>query len=465
MSHKPGKVYLVDDDADLRAATAQWLELSGYRVEVFCDAPSALAQLDSGLEGVVVSDVRMPKMDGMEFLTRINALDPDLPVVLITAHGDVQMAVEAMRQGAYDFLEKPFEPEQLLESIQRASEKRRLVMENRTLRRRLNGNRDIEQQLIGDCAAMQRLRSELLDVADTEAPVLILGETGTGKEVVAQCLHNYASRNSGKFVAVNCGAIPENMVESELFGHERGAFTGAERRRIGRFEYAAGGTLFLDEIGTMPLALQVKVLRSLQEREVVRIGSNEPQAIDIRLVSATNTDLLTECSAGRFREDLYYRINVVELRVPPLRERGGDILLLFDYFLAQAAACYKRPSIALQSIDTALLMAHAWPGNVRALKNIAERCILSSLPAEQRLTAMLGRCGQTASGPDSSSLQELMRHHEHCLLEQTLTRHRGDVQAVMTELNLPRRTLNEKMTRHNLERRDFTQAPTGKILP
>jgi len=374
------KVYLVDDDADLRAATAQWLELAGYQVEVFCDAPSALAKLDPELEGVVVSDIRMPKMDGMEFLARLNRLDPDLPVVLITAHGDVRMAVAAMRQGAYDFLEKPFEPERLLEIIQRASEKRRLVMENRDLRRRLNGSRNIEQRLIGNCPAMRRLHREILDIAATEAPVLIQGETGTGKEVVAHCLHDFGTRHDNRYVAVNCGAIPENMVESELFGHERGAFTGADRRRIGRFEYAQGGTLFLDEIGSMPLPLQVKLLRVLQEREIVRIGSNEPLPIDIRLISASNTDLLAECSAGRFREDLYYRINVVELRVPPLRERGADILLLFDYFVTRAAASYQRPAVSLPPAAANRLMAHNWPGNVRELKNVAERFVLSSLP-------------------------------------------------------------------------------------
>jgi two-component system C4-dicarboxylate transport response regulator DctD len=256
-------------------------------------------------------------------------------------------------------------------------------------------------------------------------------------------------------VAVNCGAVPENMFESELFGHERGSFTGADRRRIGRFEYAQGGSLFLDEIGTMPLPLQVKLLRVLQEREIVRIGSNEPLPIDIRLVSATHTDLLAECSEGRFREDLFYRINVVELRVPPLRERGADILLLFDYFVAQAATTYKRPAVPLQPTDANLLMAHHWPGNVRELKNIADRFILSSLSAEERLASILGTAGTGTVTVDNSSLQELLRQHERCLLEQSLRRHKGDVQAVMEEFNLPRRTLNEKMARLNLERKDF----------
>ncbi len=455
MTDGHNQVYLVDDDAEMRAATAQWLELSGYEVESFPDAPTALNQLTREFDGVVVSDIRMPKMDGMVFLSRLHNLDPDLPVVLLTAHGDVQMAVDAMQKGAYDFIEKPFEPEHLLDVVQRAGEKRRLVMENRELRRRLSGVADIEQRLIGNSAGIRRLREEILDIADTDAPVLIQGETGTGKEVVARCLHEFGARKEGKYVAVNCGAVPENIFESELFGHERGAFTGADRLRIGRFEYAQGGILFLDEIGTMPLPLQVKVLRALQEREVVRIGSNEAQPIDIRLISATNKDLLTKCAAGTFREDLYYRINVVELRVPPLREREEDILLLFDYFAVQAAENYNRPENSLLDADIGLLMNHDWPGNVRELKNIAERYVLSSIPKGQRLASVLRYPNQDIPTREISSLQNLMRNYERLLLEQTLLRHKGDVQAVMDALDLPRRTLNEKMTRHNLERKNF----------
>jgi len=449
------RVYLVDDDAEMRASTTQWLELAGHEVRVFVDAPSALAEIDADLDGVVVTDVRMPKMDGMSFLARLTALDADLPVILVTAHGDVEMAVEAMRRGAYDFIEKPFEPERLLDILQRAGEKRRLVLENRELRRRLDGPGDLEQRLIGNCPGIRRLREEILDIAATDAPVLIQGETGTGKEVVARCLHEYSTRKQGRYVAVNCGAVPESMYESELFGYEKGAFTGADKRRIGRFEYAHGGTLFLDEIGTMPLPLQVKVLRALQEREVVRIGGNEPQAVDLRLISATNADLQAECAAGRFRRDLYYRINVVELRVPPLRERGGDILLLFDYFCARAAETYRRPAPPLQPDAAGRLMAHDWPGNVRELKNIAERYVLSSLSGEQRLAAVLGGARPVASETPRTGLQELLRQYERQLLEQSLARHRGDIQAVLDELGLPRRTLNEKMSRHQLDRRNF----------
>lgn len=449
------KIYLVDDDTEMRTATVQWLELCGFSVRSFPDAVSLLEFVEDSVDGIVVTDLKMPKMDGMTLLARLRTVDADLPVVLITAHGDVQMAVEAMRLGAYDFIEKPFDPERLLDVVQRACEKYRLILENRDLRRQLSQPLGIEQRLIGNSTVLRRLRDEIEDVADTDAPVLIQGETGTGKEVVARCLHEFGSRGKGKYVAVNCGAIPDNMFESELFGHERGAFTGADRQRIGRFEYAQGGVLFLDEIGSMPLPLQVKVLRALQEREIIRIGSNEPKPLDVRLISATNQDLPAACQARTFREDLYYRINVVEIRVPPLRERGDDVLLLFDYFAGQAAQAYQRPEISLPVADIGLLMNHDWPGNVRELKNIAERYVLSSLPLTQRLATILRRPETEAVHAGGRSLQDLMKNHERLLLEQALRRHGGDIQAVMDDLDLPRRTLNEKMTKHHLNRRDY----------
>jgi two-component system C4-dicarboxylate transport response regulator DctD len=447
-------IYLIDDDADMRSATTLWLELSGYQVQTFSDAVSALELLTADFSGVVVSDVRMPKMDGMEFLARLMRVDADIPVVLVSALGDVQMAVDAMRKGAYDFIEKPFEPERLLDVVQRAGEKRRLVLENRDLKKKLAGPIDIEQRLLGNSAAIRRLRDELLDVADTAAPVLIRGETGTGKEVAAHCLHEFGSRRENKYVPVNCGAIPEHMFESELFGHERGAFTGADKRRIGRFEYAQGGLLFLDEIGSMPMAMQVKLLRVLQEREVIRIGSNEPHKIDVRLVCATNQDLLADSAVGKFRNDLYYRINVVELIIPPLREREDDVVLLFEHFAHLAALTYERPELPLCNADIGLLLNHSWPGNVRELKNIAERYTLSSQPQAKRLAIALQQTGSDQESKDTG-LPELLQNYEKMLLEQALKRHRGEVQAIMESLGLPRRTLSEKLTKYRLNRKDY----------
>ncbi|MFO7765634.1 MAG: sigma-54 dependent transcriptional regulator [Pelovirga sp.] len=449
-------IILVDDDTEMRAAAAQWLELAGYEIRAFADAVSALAAMNEGVQGLVVTDVRMPKMDGMEFLARIRSLDADVPVVLITAHGDISMAVEAIRQGAYDFIEKPFDPDKLLNVVERAAEKFRLIGENRQLRQLLQGPVSIEQRLIGTSSLIKNLQEEILNLADTGAAVLIQGETGTGKEVAARCLHEFSQRHNQRFVAVNCAAVPEAVFESELFGYEKGAFTGAEQQRIGRFEYADKGTLFLDEIGSMPLALQAKVLRVLQEREVVRVGSNEPRAIDIRLICASNQNLREECRIGSFREDLFYRINVVELTVPPLREREEDVLLLFDYFIGQAAQAYQRPVVTPAPSGAMRLLEYDWPGNVRELKNVAERFVLSSLPSEQRLQAILASPGRGFEDDGRIPLQELMRAHEKVLLEHALMKHCGDIQAVMDELVVPRRTLNEKMARHQLDRRDYT---------
>lgn len=450
-----GHVLLVDDEEAMRTATAQWLDLAGYSVTAMVDARSALEQLTVDFDGVVISDVKMPRMDGMALQQAIAAIDSDIPVVLVTGHGDVSMAVEAMRNGAYDFIEKPYAPERLLEIARRACDKRRLVLENRALRRRLDEASDIERRLIGHSAPMRRLRQDVADIADTPASVLIQGDTGTGKEVVARCLHELSSRAKANFVAVNCAAIPENVFESELFGHEAGAFTGAQKRRIGKIEHASGGTLFLDEIASMPLLMQVKVLRALQEREIVRIGANDPVPVDIRLVSASNVDLSEAVASGAFRSDLYYRLNVVELRLPPLVERNGDLPLLFEFFAAEAGRLYQRPVPALNAEGLVALSAHAWPGNVRELKNIAERYVLSSIPLAERLPAILGQLKDATGDNEGKSLADLTNDFERRILEGSLRRHGGNIQAVMDELGLPRRTLNQKMSNHGLERRDF----------
>ncbi|QID17966.1 sigma-54-dependent Fis family transcriptional regulator [Nitrogeniibacter mangrovi] len=450
----PGHVLLVDDEEAMRTATTQWLALAGFAVTARADAAAALALLDVDFDGIVISDVKMPRMDGLAFQQAIARIDPEIPVLLVTGHGDVAMAVEAMRNGAYDFVEKPYAPDRLLDMVRRATGTRRLVLENRSLRRRLDEASGIERRLVGNAPAIRRLRQEIADIADTPASVLIEGATGTGKEVVARCLHEASSRARARFVAVNCAAIPETMFESELFGHEAGAFTGAHKRRIGQLEHASGGTLFLDEIGSMPLALQAKVLRALQEREIVRVGANDPIRVDIRLVSATNVNLADAVAAGRFRSDLYYRLNVVELRLPTLAERKDDLPLLFDYFAAEAARVYERAAPPLDPGSLALLTAHNWPGNVRELKNMAERYVLSSLPPTERLDTLLGRHEPDAVG-HGGTLAERMATVERSLIADSLRRHHGNIQAVMDELGLPRRTLNQKMLNLGLDRRDY----------
>ena len=439
-------VIVVDDEASIRNAVEQWLSLSGFEVQLFNCAEDCLKQLPAHFAGVIVSDVRMPGMGGLALLTRLQQLDADLPVILLTGHGDVPMAVEAMRDGAYDFLEKPFSPEALLSSLRRALEKRQLVLENRRLHEQAGLREQIDGRLLGVSRSLQTLRRQVLELAPLPVNVLIRGETGSGKELVARCLHDFGPRADKPFVALNCSAIPEQLFEAELFGHESGAFTGAQGKRIGKLEYADGGTLFLDEIESMPLAQQAKLLRVLQEQKLERLGSNQSISVNLRVVAATKPDLLDEARAGRFREDLAYRLTVAELRLAPLRERREDIALLYDAFSRQAAERLGRSLQVLSGPQLSRLLCHAWPGNVRELANVAERDVLGL--GEPQL-------------PDTDVGQSLVAQQEafeaQCL-RAALTRHKGDIKAVLHELQLPRRTLNEKMQRHGLVREAFLNA-------
>ena len=445
-------VLIVDDDPSMRAALRQWIRLAGFETHEVATIAQALARLTADFRGCVVSDVMLEGEDGVALLRSIGEIDADLPVVLITGHGDVPMAVEAMRSGAYDFVEKPFDPDHIAEVVRKACDKRALVLENRALRLQLSGGAGLESRLIGSSPAMQALRQQILHFATTDAAVLITGETGTGKEVIAQALHDFSPRKSGPFMAINAAALPESMVEAELFGHEAGAFTGADRQRIGRIEAAHGGVLFLDEIVSMPLALQPKLLRVLQEKQVDRIGGTRPVEVDIRLVSAANIDPREAVRSGRLREDLLFRLNTIELRVPPLRERGRDALLLFDTFLNRFAVQYGLAAPPTSARDEAFLQTYAWPGNVRELRNAAERFVLNAPVSPQPLEALVTGRRDTGALPSGGGLKELMDAYERNLIEGSLRRHGGRMADVMRELNLPRRTLNEKMTRLGLSR-------------
>ncbi|MES2871699.1 MAG: sigma-54 dependent transcriptional regulator [Pseudomonadota bacterium] len=439
-------VIVVDDEASIRNAVEQWLSLSGFDVHVHSCAEDCLSQLPAHFAGVIVSDVRMPGMGGMALLSRLQQLDPDLPVILLTGHGDVPMAVEAMREGAYDFLEKPFSPEALLTSLRRALEKRQLVLENRRLHEQVDRREQIDGRLLGMSRSLQTLRRQVLELAPLPVNVLIRGETGSGKELVARCLHDFGPRAGKPFVALNCAAIPEQLFEAELFGHESGAFTGAQGKRIGKLEYADGGTLFLDEIESLPLAQQAKLLRVLQEQKLERLGSNQSIKVDLRVIAATKPDLLEEARAGRFREDLAYRLTVAELRLSPLRERREDIALLYEYFSHNAATRLGRTAQPLSGPQLSHLLSHDWPGNVRELANVAERQVLGL--GEPQLE-------EIDSGQSLVAQQEAF---EAQCLRAALTRHKGDIKAVLDELQLPRRTLNEKMQRHGLVREAFLSA-------
>ncbi|CAH0318140.1 C4-dicarboxylate transport transcriptional regulatory protein DctD [Pseudomonas koreensis] len=435
-------VMVVDDESSIRDAVEQWLSLSGFQVQLFSRAEECLAALPEHFAGVILSDVRMPGMDGLQLLAEVQQRDSDLPVILLTGHGDVPMAVEAMRDGAYDFLEKPFSPETLLGSLRRALDKRRLVLENRALHELADNRAKLDATLLGVSRGLQTLRRQVLDLATLPVNVLIRGETGSGKELVARCLHDFGPRAGKPFVALNCAAIPEQLFEAELFGHESGAFTGASGKRIGKLEYADGGTLFLDEIESMPLAQQVKLLRVLQEQKLERLGSNQSIRVDLRIVAATKPDLLDEARAGRFREDLAYRLNVAELRLPPLRDRREDIPLLFETFAQNAAQRLGRTFPPLTGAQLSHLLSHDWPGNVRELANVAERQVLG--------------LDEPVAGIDPGrSLAAQQEAFEAQCLRAALTRHKGDVKAVLEELQLPRRTFNEKMQRHGLSREMF----------
>lgn len=437
------QVLLLDDDEHLRTALCQTFELAGIRVQALGSAEGLLDVLSPDWNGVVVSDIRMPGMDGMQLLNELSQLDEQLPVLLITGHGDVPLAVQAMRAGAYDFLQKPFASEQLLDSVRRALGVRRLVLENRQLRMALDEQQQLGERLLGASAAAQRLRQQVQALAPLSADVLILGETGSGKEVVARALHDLSPRRNAPFVAINAGALAESVIESELFGHEAGAFTGAQKKRIGKFEYAQGGTIFLDEIESMSPEVQVKLLRLLQERVVERVGSNQLIPLDIRVIAATKEDLLLAADDGRFRADLYYRLNVAHVQIPPLRERQDDILPLFVHFMGQACQKYQVAEPELPAIKRVVLLSHDWPGNVRELQNAAERFALG---LDLAISAPLQQLAANHGLP----LPQQVEAFERALIAAELARGHASLRLVAEALQIPRKTLHDKIRKYEL---------------
>ncbi|CAB3727638.1 C4-dicarboxylate transport transcriptional regulatory protein DctD [Achromobacter animicus] len=437
----------IDDDDELRRAAQQTLKLHGISVEAHANARAALPALDRNFDGVVVTDIRMPDIDGLELFQRLRAIEPDIPVILITGHGDIATAVQCMREGAYDFLSKPYPADRLVAAISHAAEKRRLVLENRRLREAAFTVEADEVPFIGTTPAMQRIKQTLRHIADADVDVLVEGETGTGKEVVATALHRLSRRRHRALVAINCGALPESVIESELFGHEPGAFTGAQKKRIGRIEHASGGTLFLDEIESMPLAVQVKLLRVLESRQITPLGSNEVRNLDLRVVAATKEDLGSPAIRAKFREDLFYRLNVVTIRLPPLRERREDIPLLFAHYLGHASRRFQRDIPDMPASIRQHLMTHDWPGNVRELAHFAERFVLGVLNSSAPEPV------QPQGG--ALSLPERMEQIEAQIIRDALTAHRGDIKATLDALGIPRKTFYDKLQRHGIDRQDY----------
>jgi two-component system, NtrC family, C4-dicarboxylate transport response regulator DctD len=441
------KVLLVEDDVAVRIGSEQALQLAGFPVESFGSAERVLASIMPGRPAIVVSDVKLPGVDGLGLLRHVVDMDRDLPVILVTGHGDITMAVQAMREGAYDFIEKPFASEHLVEVVSRATEKRRLTLEVEALRNRLRNWVGIEASLLGRSPQMAQVRHTILDLADTSANVVVIGETGTGKELVARCLHEQSSRRDARLVAINCGGIPEQLFESEMFGHEPGAFTSATKRRVGKLEWANQGTLFLDEIESLAMSLQAKLLRVLQERKVERLGSNDLISIDCRVIAASQEDLGELVKQQRFRSDLYYRLNVAVIELPPLRERREDVPTLFEHFVLDAATRYEREAPIVSGAQLSELMAYSWPGNVRELHNVADRFVLGLLGEQFKLL--------NAGQPPGRTLTDQVARFEQALIEEMMRRYRGNVSAASEALGLPKKTFYDKLHRLNLVAEDF----------
>ncbi len=450
------RVLLIDDEEDLRLSTAQALELAGLDVVTVDNADHVFELIGYSFDGVIVSDIRMPGMDGMTLLQKVRELDAEIPVILVTGHGDVQLAVSAMRNGAYDFIEKPFSVQYLAGIIKRAIDRRSLVLENRRLRAVAGKRDDLETRLPGRTQVMVDLRYRIRAIGAADADTLIIGDTGAGKEVVARALHDVSARADKPFVAINCAALPQHLIESELFGHEAGAFPGALRPRYGKFEHARGGTVLLDEIGSMPFDMQGKLLRVLQERTITRLGSNETVELDVRFIATSKADLAQEALAGRFRQDLLYRLNVATVHVPSLAQRRSDIPLLFLQLVREAAARYGRDDHDVPSDIVSTLAMQEWPGNVRELRNAADRLVLG-------LDSSAADGSQTAS-ESAASLSDKVAEFEKSVLARAIALHKGNLKAVYETLGISRKTLYEKMQKHALTKHGLVDEDL-KTLP
>jgi two-component system C4-dicarboxylate transport response regulator DctD len=445
MNRPQAQVLFVDDDDDIRASATQALELAGFHVRGFAAADRMLGEVNPGLTGAIVTDIRMPGLDGMSFMQRVHDVDPDIPVILITGHGDVQLAVRAMREGAYDFIEKPFSTAHLAEVVRRALDRRRLVMENRSLREVMEQGDALERQLAGRTPVMTALRERIRLVAGTDADVLLQGPEGSGKKVTARALHDHSGRRDKPFVVINCAALTEDMAASDLFGHEAGAFPGAMRARAGRLEHGRGGTIFLEDVTALNQEMQAQLLQVLDERAIRRAGSSEPIRLDTRFLFGTSRNLDQEADQGRLRRDLMFRMNAVSITLPPLAQRRDDIPRLFLQLLNEAASRFRKPAPDVPGDLLAVLSAREWPGNVRELRNWAERLVLG-------LEADLAGPAAGLSG----KLADRVAAFEKTVLMAELQASGGSLRKVYERLGLSRKTLYEKMQRHGLKREDFT---------
>ena len=445
------KLLVVDDELHVRESLSRWFVEDGYEVETASSGKEALSALGRGRYDAVITDIRMPGMDGLDLQRRIREVSPQVPIILITAYASVSTAVQALKEGAYDYVTKPFDPEALSRVVQKACAALRLQEENVKLKERLAAS--APELILGDSPAMKRVMDLVEAVAPTDTSVLILGESGTGKELVTRILHARSSRCFGPLVAVNCGALPEGILESELFGHEKGSFTGAMGRRKGKLELADGGTLFLDEVGEVSPKVQVELLRALEDRKIVRLGGTEEIPVDFRVVCATNRDLEEAVKAGGFREDLYYRIHVFTIVIPPLRERTEDILPIAEHYLRKFVAAMGRRISGFSEEAKQLMAGYPWPGNIRELANAVERamvvCRQGEILPEHLPIAASALSGTVPQGPlEGMPLKDVEKLH----IRRVLAANDFNISQTARVLGIDRVTLYNKMRRYQIER-------------
>lgn len=449
-------VMVIDDESDIRESLTGVLKDEGYDVVTAANAEEAFKKIDARAPEVILLDIWLPGMDGTEALKEIKAREPGMPVIMISGHASIETAVRTTKLGAYDFIEKPLSLDKVVLAVEHAVEHRRLLEENRALRHKARGR----YAIIGASASIEALKSDIERAAPTNSWVLITGENGTGKELVARNIHFMSNRSAKPFIEVNCAAIPEELIESELFGHEKGAFTGAHQRKAGKFDMADKGTIFLDEIGDMSLKTQAKILRVLQEKSFERVGGTESITVDVRVIAATNKDLKEEVSKGAFREDLFYRLNVIPFHVPPLRERKEDIPQLIRHFLREFAAESSReaPSITKEAMET--LCGYRWPGNVRELRNLVERLVImartSNIAPEDVPAYISGARGGSPGDLFSGSLlKEARRDFEKEFITRKLKESGGNIARTAELIGIERSHLYRKIKSYGIEHEDM----------
>ena len=447
------KILVVDDEPSIRKSLDMMLSLHGYQVGISADGKEALHEIDRDKPDLILADVNMPRMDGIELLKKTNEIDENIGVILITGYGSIDDAVSAMRLGAHDYITKPINDQEILTQIERYFERKKLRRENQDLKRELKSRYRFES-IVGADSKMQKIYDLIETVADTPATVTILGENGTGKSMLARAIHYNSSRAKEPFIEVSCGTLTETLLESELFGHSKGAFTGAVRDKPGKFEQADSGTIFLDEIGSSSAAMQLKLLRVLQERTFERVGGDNTISVDIRVITASNTDLQQQVKDGEFREDLYYRLNIVQIHLPPLRERVSDVKLLAEHFLGNCCAKYDKnlKGITKEALDC--LQHYHWPGNVRELENCMERAVLM---AREELVQPIDLPPIIASGDDghnldiaAMSLTEALQMTEKQLIVKALEHNNWNRNLTASRLHINRTTLFKKMRKYGL---------------